>query len=95
MADKSLNKTELVAKIASSTGQSQAAVGGVLDALFAELADAVSNGVKVSVPGWIAVERTDRAARTGRNPQTGETINIPAGHSVKVTAGSKLKAAAK
>ncbi|SEB72630.1 DNA-binding protein HU-beta [Paramicrobacterium humi] len=95
MADKSLNKTELVAKIASSTGQSQAAVGGVLDALFAELADAVSNGVKVSVPGWLAVERTDRAARTGRNPQTGETINIPAGHSVKVTAGSKLKAAAK
>ncbi|WP_437583018.1 HU family DNA-binding protein [Paramicrobacterium sp. CJ85] len=95
MADKSLNKTELVAKIASSTGQSQAAVGGVLDSLFAELADAVSNGVKVSIPGWLAVERTDRAARTGRNPQTGETINIPAGHSVKVTAGSKLKAAVK
>ncbi|MCW4459094.1 HU family DNA-binding protein [Microbacterium sp. MPKO10] len=95
MADKSLNKTELVAKIASSTGQSQAAVGGVLDALFAELADAVSSGVKVSIPGWLAVERTDRAARTGRNPQTGETINIPAGHSVKVTAGSKLKAAVK
>ncbi|GAB2525987.1 HU family DNA-binding protein [Paramicrobacterium agarici] len=95
MADKSLNKTELVAKIASSTGQSQAAVGGVLDALFAELADAVSSGVKVSIPGWLAVERTDRAARTGRNPQTGETINIPAGHSVKVTAGSKLKSAVK
>lgn len=95
MADKSLNKTELVAKIASATGQSQAAVGGVLDALFAELADAVSNDVKVSVPGWLAVERTSRAARTGRNPQTGETIEIPAGHSVKVTAGSKLKAAAK
>ncbi|QPZ37839.1 MULTISPECIES: HU family DNA-binding protein [Paramicrobacterium] len=95
MADKSLNKTELVAKIASSTGQSQAAVGGVLDALFAELAGSVSNGVKVSIPGWLAVERTNRAARTGRNPQTGETINIPAGHSVKVTAGSKLKAAAK
>lgn len=94
MADKSLNKTELVAKIASSTGQSQAAVGGVLDSLFAELADAVSNGVKVSIPGWLAVERTDRAARTGRNPQTGAEIEIPAGYSVKLSAGSKLKAAA-
>lgn len=95
MADKSLNKTELVAKIASETGQSQAAVSGVLDNLFAVLADSVSNGVKVSIPGWLAVERTSRAARTGRNPQTGAEIAIPAGFSVKVTAGSKLKAAVK
>ena len=41
----------------------------------------------------MAVERTDRAARQGRNPQTGEAIQIPAGHGVKLTAGSKLKAA--
>ncbi|GAB3618551.1 HU family DNA-binding protein [Okibacterium endophyticum] len=95
MADKSLNKTELVAKIASETGQSQAAVGGVLDSLFSVLADSVSNDVKVSIPGWLAVERTSRAARTGRNPQTGAEIQIPAGYSVKVSAGSKLKAAAK
>ena len=95
MADKSLNKTELVAKIASESGQSQAAVSGVLDALFSVLADSVSNDVKVSIPGWLAVERTSRAARTGRNPQTGETIQIAAGHSVKVSAGTKLKAAAK
>jgi DNA-binding protein HU-beta len=95
MADKSLNKTELVARIASETGQSQAAVSGVIDSLFSVLADSVSNDVKVSIPGWLAVERTARAARTGRNPQTGAEIAIPAGHSVKVSAGSKLKAAAK
>ncbi|MWB98212.1 HU family DNA-binding protein [Agromyces seonyuensis] len=95
MADKSLNKTELVAKIAASTGQSQATVDAVLGGLFAELADAVGSGTKVSIPGWLAVERTSRAARTGRNPQTGATIEIPAGFSVKVSAGSKLKAAAK
>ena len=47
----------------------------------------------LTIPGWLAIERTDRAARTGRNPQTGETIQIPAGHGVKLTAGSKLKAA--
>lgn len=95
MADKSLNKTELVAKIAASTGQSQAAVDAVLGGLFDALSEAVGSGTKVSIPGWLAVERTSRAARTGRNPQTGATIEIPAGYSVKVSAGSKLKAAAK
>ncbi|GAA1794462.1 MULTISPECIES: HU family DNA-binding protein [Agromyces] len=95
MADKSLNKTELVAKIAASTGQSQATVDAVLGGLFEALAESVGSGTKVSIPGWLAVERTHRAARTGRNPQTGATIEIPAGYSVKVSAGSKLKAAAK
>ncbi|MFF2272696.1 HU family DNA-binding protein [Agromyces sp. NPDC058136] len=95
MADKSLNKTELVAKIAASTGQSQATVDAVLGGLFDALAESVGSGTKVSIPGWLAVERTHRAARTGRNPQTGATIEIPAGYSVKVSAGSKLKAAAK
>jgi DNA-binding protein HU-beta len=95
MADKSLNKTELVAKIAASTGQSQATVDAVLGGLFDTLAESVGSGTKVSIPGWLAVERTSRAARTGRNPQTGASIDIPAGHSVKISAGSKLKAAAK
>ncbi|QTX03351.1 HU family DNA-binding protein [Agromyces archimandritae] len=95
MADKSLNKTELVAKVAASTGQSQATVDAVLGGLFDALAESVGSGTKVSIPGWLAVERTHRAARTGRNPQTGATIEIPAGYSVKVSAGSKLKAAAK
>ncbi|WP_022892464.1 HU family DNA-binding protein [Agromyces subbeticus] len=95
MADKSLNKTELVAKVAASTGQSQATVDAVLGGLFEALAESVSSDTKVSIPGWLAVERTSRAARTGRNPQTGAEIQIPAGHSVKISAGSKLKAAAK
>ena len=81
MADKSLNKTELVAAVAAASGQTQTSVNEVLDSLFATLADSVSNGVKVTIPGWIAVERTSRAARTGRNPQTGEAIQIAAGNS--------------
>ena len=64
MADKSLNKTELVAAVAAASGQSQAAVGGVLDAFFATVADTVSNGGKVTIPGWLAAERTETAART-------------------------------
>ncbi|MCU1475496.1 HU family DNA-binding protein [Subtercola endophyticus] len=95
MADKSLNKTELVAAVAAASGQTQTAVNEVLDSLFTTLADSVSNGVKVTIPGWLAVERTSRAARTGRNPQTGEAIQIAAGNSVKISAGSKLKAAVK
>ncbi|MFE5670409.1 HU family DNA-binding protein [Agromyces sp. NPDC056523] len=95
MADKSLNKSELVAKIAAATNQSQSTVDSVLNGFFDTLADSVGSGTKVQIPGWLAVERTHRAARTGRNPQTGETIQIAAGNSVKVTAGSKLKAAAK
>jgi DNA-binding protein HU-beta len=95
MADKSITKTELVASIASATGQSQATVSGVLDALFSSVSDAVAKGSKVSIPGWISFEQVATAARTGRNPQTGAEIKIPAGHRVKVTAGSKLKAAVK
>ena len=87
------NRSELVAEVAGKTSLSQAAVNGVLDALFEVFETSVSKGEKVSIPGWLAVERTERAARTGRNPQTGETIQIAAGHSVKLTAGSKLKAA--
>ena len=91
MADKSLNRTELVAAIAAES----AAVNGVLDSLFHTLAKSVGNGVKVTIPGWLSVERTHRAARAGRNPSTGEAIQIAAGYGAKVSAGSKLKAAAK
>ena len=95
MADKSLNRTEFVAAVAAESGQSQAAVNGVVDAIFSVLSSSVQEGTKVSIPGWLAVERTPRAARTGRNPQTGEAIQIKASYGVKVSAGSKLKAAAK
>ena len=95
MADKSLNKNDLVAAIAAESGQSQAAVSGVVDAFFSVVAKSVGEGTKVAIPGWIAFEQTHRAARAGRNPATGATIQIAASKGVKVSAGSKLKAAAK
>jgi DNA-binding protein HU-beta len=94
MAD-SLNRTELVAAIAAESGQSAATVNAVIDGLFATLSTTVKEGKKVTIPGWLAVDRTHRAARTGRNPQTGASIQIAASYGVKLTAGSKLKAAAK
>ena len=94
MAD-TLNKTDLVAAIAAASGQSQAVVSGVVDEFFNVVSKSVSSGTKVSIPGWISFEQTARAARQGRNPATGETIQIAASKGVKVSAGSKLKAAAK
>ena len=53
------------------------------------------DGEKISISGYFSVERTDRAARNGRNPQTGETIWIAASKGVKMSAGARLKKAAK
>lgn len=90
-----ITKTELVASIASATGESQATVGRVVDGLFSAVSEAVAKGEKVTIPGFLSFETVATAARTGRNPQTGAEIQIPAGKRVKVTAGSKLKAVAK
>jgi DNA-binding protein HU-beta len=90
-----MNRSELVAAVAAKTGHSQAAVNGVVDAIFDVVSSQVAQGTKVTIPGWVAFERTNRAARTGRNPQTVATIQIPASKGVKVSAGSKLKASVK
>ncbi|MEX2441510.1 MAG: HU family DNA-binding protein [Pontimonas sp.] len=81
-----MNRSELVAAVAAEAGQTQAAVNGVLDAMFTVVTGELNKGTKVTIPGWIAFERTHRAARAGRNPQTGATIQIAAANSVKVSA---------
>ncbi|GAA2102163.1 MULTISPECIES: HU family DNA-binding protein [Brevibacterium] len=88
------NRSELVAEVAEKSGLTQKQVSDVLDGVFESFSEAVASGEKLTVPGWLSVERTERAARKGRNPQTGAEIEIPAGYSVKLSAGSKLKAAA-
>lgn len=90
-----LNKSELVAAIAADTGESQAAVNRVVDSFFDVITKHIVAGEKVTIPGYLSVEKGFRAARQGRNPQTGETIQIKASNTVKVSAGSKLKAAVK
>jgi DNA-binding protein HU-beta len=91
----SLNKSELVAAVAAHTKLSQADVNRVVDGIFETIAATVARGEKVTIPGWLSVEKGHRAARAGRNPQTGATIQIAAANTVKVSAGSKLKAAVK
>ena len=91
-----MNKSELVEAIAARTDVARKDVAAVLDGMFVEVAKVVAKGdEKVSIPGFITFEQTERSARTGRNPQTGETINVAASKAVKITAGSKLKAIAK
>ena len=93
--EESISKSELVQIIAANTGKSSMAVDQIIDAFFTTMAEAISAGRNVSIPGWLAIERAYRPARTGRHPQTGAPIHIAAGYSVKVNAGSKLKAAPK
>ena len=91
-----MNKSELVEAIAAKTDMNKADVDAAITGMFEVVADHVSKtDVKVSIPGWISFQQATRAPRQGRNPRTGETIQIPATKGVKVSAGSKLKAAAK
>ncbi|WP_281181372.1 HU family DNA-binding protein [Geodermatophilus telluris] len=89
-----VNKAELVSAIAKRADVPSSTVDAVLNGLQEELVEAITRGEKVAVSGLLTVERTQRSARTGRNPQTGESIDIPAANTVKVSAGSNLKKAA-
>jgi DNA-binding protein HU-beta len=91
-----MNKTELVETIAQRTDISKKDVQAVLDTFEDIAGDVVAKGKEaLTIPGVLKFEQTHRAARTGRNPQTGETIQVAAANAAKVTAGAKLKARAK
>lgn len=66
-----------------------------VDALFETVGQALVDGQRVAISGFGIYEVVDRAARTGRNPQTGETVNIPATKGIKFKPSSTLKAAVK
>jgi len=90
-----MNKSELVDAIAGRTGVAKTDVDATLKGLFEVVAKTVSTGDdKITIPGFISFEQSHRKARTGRNPQTGATIQVAATNTVKVSAGSKLKAIA-
>ncbi|HLS48747.1 MAG TPA: HU family DNA-binding protein [Actinomycetaceae bacterium] len=89
----SVNRTELVAAVAERASLTKSQADAALSALQDVLVDSVSKGEAVKITGLLSVERVSRAARTGRNPRTGEEIQIPAGYGVKITAGSTLKKA--
>lgn len=87
-----MNKAELVQALAASTESSQAAAGRSLDALVRIVSEELAKGGEVAIPGFGSFKRSERAERSGRNPQTGEAMTIAASTTVKFVPASALKA---
>lgn len=90
-----MNKAELISNIAGKTDISKKDVEAVVNGFTDEVTDALANGEKVQLVGFGNFESRPRAARKGRNPQTGKEIDIPATVVPAFKAGSKLKDAVK
>ncbi len=85
-----MNKGELVEKVAKDCDLNKAAAETALNSVLAAIADAVAAGDKVTLIGFGTFSVAERAAREGRNPQTGKKIKIAAKKAVKFKAGSKF-----
>lgn len=90
-----MNKSELVDSMASAAGISKAAAEKSLTAFLDAVTDAMAKGDKVTLVGFGTFSVSERAARQGRNPQTGDAINIPSRKIARFKAGSKLADAVK
>ena len=86
-----MNKTELVAAMAEQTNLSKKDAEAALKAFVDVVAGELKKGGKVQLVGFGTFEVSERAAREGRNPQTGETMTIKASKSPKFKAGKALK----
>jgi DNA-binding protein HU-beta len=89
-----VNRAEFVDAVATRTGLSATDTDKALTGILDQFAEVVSGDDKLTISGWLTVSRGHRAAREGRNPSTGETIQIPATNVAKISAGKKLKDAA-
>ena len=86
-----MNKSELIDAVASSADLSKAAATKAVDAVLDTVTNTLKNGEQVTLVGFGTFEVRARAARAGRNPQTGETINIKASNAPAFKAGKALK----
>lgn len=84
-------KNEIIESIAAATNLSRRDAAASYDAFLEAITSALRRGEKVNVSGLGAFSVSDRAARTGRNPKTGESITIPASRAVKFKPGKELK----
>ena len=86
-----MKKVELVEAVATATGLTKADATRAIDALFSTITEALVKGDKVPVAGFGTFSVGERAAREGRNPQTGAVVKIAACKSAKFKASSALK----
>ena len=88
-----MNKTDLAVKVAEQTGVPKAYATRVINLIFDEIKTAVVNGDTAQFVGFGTFSAVEKKARTGKNPQTGETIKIAAKRAPKFKAGTDFKTA--
>ena len=88
-----MNKSELIDQIAAEADLSKVAAGRALDAAISAITKAVAGGDSVALVGFGTFKAAERAAREGKNPKTGEALQIAATTVPKFTAGASFKAA--
>jgi DNA-binding protein HU-beta len=91
LKDMKMNKNDLVTAVATATELSKADATSAVDAVFEAITGALKDGDTVQLVGFGSFGVTERAAREGRNPRTGETIKIAASKQPKFKAGKGLK----
>jgi DNA-binding protein HU-beta len=86
-----VNKNDLIADVSTETGLSKGDAARAVDAVFDAITKSLKKGTEVRLVGFGTFVVTKRAASEGRNPRTGEKINIPASKQPKFKAGKALK----
>lgn len=86
-----MNKKELIASISATSGLTKVDSESALNALISCLTDLLAKGDSIVLPGFASLSVKERAARAGRNPSTGQPIDIAASKAVSFKAGTKLK----
>ena len=86
-----MNKNDLVSAVADAAGMTKAEAGRAVDGVFDSISGALQSGGDVRIVGFGTFSVAHRAATTGRNPRTGETIQIKASKQPKFKAGAPLK----
>lgn len=86
-----MNKAQLIEKIATETKVSKTQAEAILDCTIENIKKAVKKGDDVKLVGFGTFTKAKRKARTGRNPQTGKAIKIPAAWTPKFRAGAEFK----
>lgn len=86
-----MTKTDLVNYMAEETGLTKADATRALDAMMSGVIKGLKKEKKVALTGFVTFKAEKKPAKKGRNPRTGEVVNIPARVAVSIKAGSKLK----
>ncbi len=86
-----MNKQELISTVADNSGLNKSDASKAVDAVFDAITDALKSGSEVRLVGFGTFSTSQRKASTGRNPRTGDVMQIPASTQAKFTAGKGLK----